>query len=213
MISESGVAFDDQSVTAMPRSTRKRKSVLQAPENAAGASNAAPPKQPRVTIATDDDGLVTHPEVSCDVSDMYPLRGTRWHKIDEDFDLCQAEFDKLSETEKCKYERIEIPGATPIAYSANSKRQGKSGLAAGKSSNDSSATRIKVLEKNACLGPKHANDIIELLELCEAFRSTVEGSEAEQSESVNTSYKAIHALHRVQNTINVYMGAKRDIEQ
>eukprot|EP00041_Stephanoeca_diplocostata_P015232 m.289644 g.289644 ORF g.289644 m.289644 type:complete len:698 (+) comp19970_c0_seq1:186-2279(+) len=180
----------------MPRATRKRKSVQQTSESE-DTIDTTPPKQPRVAGADEDDELVTHPEVSCDVSDMYPLRGTRWHKIDEDFDLCQAEFDKLADSEKRKYERIDIPGATPIPYSSQQNDRATSVASVAK--------RIQQLEKNARLGPKHANDIIELLELCEVYRSDGDKSETDIAEDVTTSYKAIHALHRVFKSYNAYV--------
>ena len=38
---------------------------------------------------------------------MSPIQGIRWHKIGQDYDLCQQEFEKLDEEEKAAFERIE----------------------------------------------------------------------------------------------------------
>jgi len=40
--------------------------------------------------------------------------GCRYHKMGEDYDLCQAEFVKLSEAEQALFEAILAPGATPV---------------------------------------------------------------------------------------------------
>ena len=50
-----------------------------------------------------------HHGVACDASGMNPIVGTRYHKIGEDHDLCDAEFGKLCEAEKMLYEKIEQP--------------------------------------------------------------------------------------------------------
>lgn len=55
-----------------------------------------------------------HPGVICDLSGMSPIIGTRYHKIGEDFDVCETEFKKLPVAEKAKYESIVRPGAVPI---------------------------------------------------------------------------------------------------
>jgi len=55
--------------------------------------------------AADSGGI--HPGVECDRSGMCPIVGTRYNLRGHDYDLCQAEFDKLSSTEKLLY--------TPIA--------------------------------------------------------------------------------------------------
>jgi len=47
-----------------------------------------------------------HPGVQCDRSGMVPIIGTRYHLRGRNYDLCQAEFDKLSASEKLLYEAI-----------------------------------------------------------------------------------------------------------
>ena len=47
-----------------------------------------------------------HEGVTCDASGMSPIVGTRFHKIGEDYDLCEAEFAKLSEADKALFEKI-----------------------------------------------------------------------------------------------------------
>jgi WD40 repeat protein len=53
--------------------------------------------------------MAVHHGVSCDASGMSPIIGTRYHKIDADYDLCEAEFTKLSEVEKSMYKKIDQP--------------------------------------------------------------------------------------------------------
>jgi hypothetical protein len=51
-------------------------------------------------------GPRVHEGVTCDASGMNPIVGTRFHKIGEDYDLCEAEFAKLSEADKALFEKI-----------------------------------------------------------------------------------------------------------
>ena len=53
--------------------------------------------------------LEIHHGVTCDVSGISPIVGTRHHKIGENFDLCEAEFQKLCVAEKSLYEEIKQP--------------------------------------------------------------------------------------------------------
>ena len=50
-----------------------------------------------------------HDGFCCDKSGVDPIVGIRWHLRDQDYDLCQAEYDKLSEEEKAQYDPIEPP--------------------------------------------------------------------------------------------------------
>merc|ERR1719498_1369987 len=50
-----------------------------------------------------------HPGVRCDRSGMCPIVGMRYHLNGHDYDLCQAEYDKLSDEEKCSYTAIAPP--------------------------------------------------------------------------------------------------------
>merc|ERR1712166_1415623 len=59
---------------------------------------------------------VVHYGVTCDVSNVSPVFGVRFHKIGENYDLTQTEFAKLSEEEKRAYELINHPRATPVPY-------------------------------------------------------------------------------------------------
>ncbi|KOO30517.1 surface antigen -like protein, partial [Chrysochromulina tobinii] len=51
-------------------------------------------------------GSGIHPGFSCDRSSMMPIVGIRYHLRGHNYDLCQAEYDKLNATEKKKYEAI-----------------------------------------------------------------------------------------------------------
>jgi len=53
------------------------------------------------------DGV--HPGVECDRSGENPICGKRFHLRGHNFDLCQAEFDKLGEREKALYDTILPP--------------------------------------------------------------------------------------------------------
>ena len=55
-----------------------------------------------------------HPGFTCDRSRMYPIVGVRYHLRDADFDLCQAEYDKLAAHEQAQYEAIAAAEA-PVA--------------------------------------------------------------------------------------------------
>ena len=52
-----------------------------------------------------------HPGMACDRSGQCPIVGFRYHLVGEDFDLCQAEYNKLPEEEQARYEKIAPPTA------------------------------------------------------------------------------------------------------
>merc|ERR1719399_1456451 len=52
---------------------------------------------------------VKHWGVSCDASGMYPIVGVRYTKIGDNYDLCEAEFNKLSAEEQALFQKIDIP--------------------------------------------------------------------------------------------------------
>jgi len=56
-----------------------------------------------------DKTTAVHHGVSCDVSGMIPIMGIRYKKRGENYDLCAAEYDKLSSSDKEAFERIETP--------------------------------------------------------------------------------------------------------
>ena len=53
-----------------------------------------------------------HPGVTCDVTDDI-IVGTRYNLVGENYDLCAAEYDKLSDEEKAKYKAIEPTNFRP----------------------------------------------------------------------------------------------------
>jgi len=55
-----------------------------------------------------------HPGFECDRSGMKPIIGTRFHLRGHDFDLCQAEYDKLPSAEKALYEALPPPVPPPL---------------------------------------------------------------------------------------------------
>ncbi len=50
---------------------------------------------------------LVHVLIRCDRSQMSPILGVRYHKIGEDYDLCEAEFAKLPEEEQKLYEKLD----------------------------------------------------------------------------------------------------------
>merc|ERR1711959_355495 len=59
---------------------------------------------------------VVHQHVECDGSGENPLRGTRYHKVGEDFDLNETEFAKLSDAEKPQYQVVLRPNGPIIRW-------------------------------------------------------------------------------------------------
>mmetsp|Transcript_54468 Transcript_54468/g.80851 ORF Transcript_54468/g.80851 Transcript_54468/m.80851 type:complete len:848 (+) Transcript_54468:172-2715(+) len=54
-----------------------------------------------------------HTGFTCDMSGMSPIVGRRWHKIGHNYDLCDAEYQKLGDEEKANYVLAPAPGAVP----------------------------------------------------------------------------------------------------
>ena len=50
-----------------------------------------------------------HPGVTCDKTGQCPIFGWRFHLTGKNYDLCEAEFNKLPDAEKAAYERIAPP--------------------------------------------------------------------------------------------------------
>jgi len=70
------------------------------------------------TVAANINSAMTagaHPGVTCDKTGMCPIIGNRWNLAGHDYDLCEAEYQKLSEEEKTKFVLIPPPGAPPLA--------------------------------------------------------------------------------------------------
>jgi hypothetical protein len=57
------------------------------------------------------DASVIHDGVECDKSGMCPIVGNRWNLPGHDYDLCEAEYQKLPAEEKVKYRKIEKPAS------------------------------------------------------------------------------------------------------
>ena len=84
-----------------------------------------------------EDGVVLHPAVKCDGSGEFPLRGIRYTKIGEDWDLNATEFAKLSSKHARAFESIEYPGATPVPVHAETAKALKAAAATKKTEHDS----------------------------------------------------------------------------
>lgn len=78
-------------------------------------------------VANGTTPLKIHPGVSCDGSGMSPIIGDRYHKRGENYDLCSAEYEKLSQDEKAKYEIIPPPhlGSRPCPSLSGLGSEGK----------------------------------------------------------------------------------------
>lgn len=57
-----------------------------------------------------------HHGVVCDISGQSPIVGTRYQMRGYDYDLCEAEFNKLSASDKLCYVAIATRGARPVDY-------------------------------------------------------------------------------------------------
>lgn len=57
--------------------------------------------------------MPVHRGVVCDISGMSPIKGPRYHLLGKNYDLCEEEFDKLEEQDKCNYVCIAFPGSLP----------------------------------------------------------------------------------------------------
>jgi hypothetical protein len=58
-----------------------------------------------------------HLGIICDGSGMNPVVGTRYHLIDADYDLCEAEYAKVPGEEQTKYTAMEKPVAEQSMFS------------------------------------------------------------------------------------------------
>lgn len=58
---------------------------------------------------TQSSELPVHVGIVCDRSGMNPIVGTRYHVPGADYDLCEEEFEKLPETERVLFVKIETP--------------------------------------------------------------------------------------------------------
>ena len=67
-------------------------------------------------LVVSESELAVHTGVICDVSGMHPILGNRYHKMGEDYDLCETEFDKLTEADRALYEGIPAPRADPMSF-------------------------------------------------------------------------------------------------
>ena len=67
---------------------------------------------------SDPAGPAVHRHIICDGSNANPIVGNRYHRIGEDYDLCEAEFNKLSENAKADFEVICRPGDVPVPHAA-----------------------------------------------------------------------------------------------
>ena len=81
-------------------------------EASAAASEAA------ANLVKAPSSSAVHVGFACDVSGVSPIVGARYHRRGANFDVCAAEFAKLSATEQAKYDCIVAPGATPFAVGA-----------------------------------------------------------------------------------------------
>merc|ERR1719198_1262490 len=82
---------------------------------------------PNGANATPNDAANTngvHPGVECDRSGMCPIVGTRYHLRGHNYDLCQAEYDKLPQQEKLLYAAMPPPNLQNGAHGGGPWRRG-----------------------------------------------------------------------------------------
>jgi len=78
----------------------------------AKAASASEEKTTNGKAAKEKPGGVVsghHPGVRCDKTGMSPIVGNRYHLIGHDYDLCEAEYIKLSPEEQAMFEKIPPP--------------------------------------------------------------------------------------------------------
>jgi len=99
-----------------PEAARKEAAAAPTPTAAAttATANAAEQQQPQQSAAEAEEAV--HHHVTCDTSGMNPIRGVRYHLAGVNYDLCEAEFNKLSEAEKAKFVVIRHRGDRPTPY-------------------------------------------------------------------------------------------------
>jgi len=81
-------------------------------EQSVGSSKPAedtPARARQARAPTTTEGV--HEGVTCDKSGTCPIVGNRYHLVGHNYDLCEAEYEKLTEKEKALYEKIPPPSA------------------------------------------------------------------------------------------------------
>jgi len=63
------------------------------------------PREPHAPGAAAD----VHEGVTCDKSGMCPIKGNRYHLVGHNYDLCEAEYDKLTDKEKALFRKVPPP--------------------------------------------------------------------------------------------------------
>jgi len=92
------------------------------PSEAAPPAEAATPAAATPAAATAEERKqpkqkqAVHHHIICDRSGMNPIKGTRYHLAGVNYDLCEAEFNKLAEDEKAKFVVIARRGDRPAPY-------------------------------------------------------------------------------------------------
>lgn len=98
--------------------TDKEKALFRKIKPPGGAPDTSPPAPGPDNPPPANNPLRIHPGVECDRSGQCPIVGVRHHLRGHNYDLCQAEFDKLPATEKLLYEAIEPPSLPAPAAAA-----------------------------------------------------------------------------------------------
>eukprot|EP00035_Acanthoeca_spectabilis_P035213 m.33083 g.33083 ORF g.33083 m.33083 type:complete len:641 (-) comp7152_c0_seq1:130-2052(-) len=86
---------------------------------------------------------IVHPRVQCDITGMFPIVGNRWQKRGEDYDLCDAAFNTLLESEKAHFDLIATPNAVPVPYNAGETPVAEAQAAPAEATNDAVHVGVK----------------------------------------------------------------------
>lgn len=73
--------------------------------------------------ALSQEPKAVHFGIACDKSNMCPIIGTRYTIEGANYDLCEEEFEKLPESERVLYSKIEFPGHTPVPCMSPKKKE------------------------------------------------------------------------------------------
>ena len=67
------------------------------------------------------DEKAIHYGVTCDVTGMNPIVGTRWHLVGANYDLCDDAYNHLSDADKSKYVAIQTPSRRGMRFCMRGK--------------------------------------------------------------------------------------------
>eukprot|EP00939_MAST-03C_sp_MAST-3C-sp1_P005201 g5201.t1 len=146
---------------------------------------------------------------------MHPIVGSRYHKIGEDYDLCEEEFLKLSESEKSHFDKIEKPSRGSWWHRIRMKHRGRCGWRSQRRGGHWGNRRRG---DHPCHGSPPARNVFFrqikwfLKALCRGdekpFLSVLEATGGAAAETVEPLRRLIHSI-REENTVDALKRLRR----